>query len=821
MSKIFYIDNSNKVSKSFLTEGISCLSPKEYITKERDETDQLVVLCEIDIDSKNESVNRTDFYGISFVQELRKNNYKNKVLFVSFLSEEYFKTKVLNSKIMFFQGHGFLRLPTKPNSWKTKLRNVSVLDSLSLHDCIHHFCGLKGIVDEALHKLKPSILGTSKINDIFKQFDKELKAIYIGLNRSHEYDALKSVSFDSISDFYIALEKSLYSLIEANDKSLVTDNDIIPKYKWSVLWLDDVIKDQEMLKQELESRGVSVQTASNVKKALLKFNIDQNTNRSISYIISDYRIEPTKVTYEKQGYQFLKEIAKKNSAIGLMAYSGLRRRFLFNSFEHYGLQVYIHSKLDFLPTEIKDVKYLADVVCAYGDKHYKLVNNAPQGSEWTKMANYYLSYKSSLFFAKHQLEIDTYIKAALSDFIYKFKSVQSEEDLWKIRLDQKYDIPNNSWDKITTEKTKEKRIRATMLHRRAIIAIYAYLEKTNNWDFLNRENLVHFIKYIFRCTQNPKKELPRTFTLSDTLVHIKKDKSFDQISTFLSLSLDEGVWPIGLLPEEYLWIKNHPLLGADYEPYIDDFWKDLKYACAQIQKVLVANEFSSLLETEDSNQFLKAKVKKVNSAGKVKTVSKTIFVDKNFYPHLRTLGEVKHVIEYLKNQMIDFDHPSSASSLFVGVLEELSNRKWSPLFSSVKTFITELDSPVVYKSFLYWYREVFTPWWFYRPPVKTWGSVEAPKEMKFREELFLTACSSEDLTKLFAKRREDYDGIYPYEVVEKLNKICRLIFDIHQNSTEENTWLEKRRSILSAINDFKAKRTGKVKTGGELFGCTR
>jgi|GEM_PF-6121188 len=819
MNRTIYIDNleANQI-QLFKDNGMEVMTPNEVLAESLKTSDSLIVLCELNKDDKGKPIKRSKFYGLKLVQELRRNKYMGKVLFVSFLSEQYFKTKVLNSKIMFFQGHGFHRLPAKPKSWKNKLKKISELDSLSLHDCIHHFCGLKGIIDEALHKLKPAILGATKIVDIFNRFDKELRAVYTGLNSSFKYDALKSLSFDSISDFYLALEKSLYSLVESNEESLITDNDIIPKYKWSVLWLDDVLKDQKMLKQELEFRGVTVQTASTVKNAILKFNIDQNTNRSISYIISDYRIEPTKGTYEKQGYQFLKEIAEKNSAIGLMAYSGLRRRFLFNSFEHYGLQVYIHSKLDFLPTEIKDVKYLADIICAYGDKHYKLINNAPQGTEWKKMANSYLNYKSSLSFVKHQLEIDTDVKATLSDFILKFQSVKSEEDLWKIRLDQKYDIPNNSWDKVTTEKTKEKRIRATMLNRRAIIAVYAFLEKTNNWDFLNRKNLVHFIKYIYRCTQNPKKELPTTSTLSDILVHIKKDKAFDQVSTFLALSLDEDVWPIGLLPEEYLWIKNHPLLGAEYEPYIDNFWKDLRYSCTQIQKVLKANEFSSLLEAEDSNQFIIAKVKKANSSGKSRNVTKKIFVDRELYPHLKTLGEVKHVIEYLKSKMIGFDHLSSASSLFVGVLEELSNRKWSPLFSSLKTFINDLDSPVVYKSFLYWYREVFTPWWFYRPPVKTWGSVEAPKEMKFREELFLAACSSEDLTKLVAKRRKDYDGIYPHEVVEKLSKICRLIFDIHQNSPEENTWFEKRRSILSAINDFKAKRTGKVKTGGELFG---
>ena len=69
LSLIFYGSHGKIFCKSIINEGKNYCSPIGKI-----------------IDKDDNSIERSSFYGIKFVQELRKKNHKGKVLFCSFLT---------------------------------------------------------------------------------------------------------------------------------------------------------------------------------------------------------------------------------------------------------------------------------------------------------------------------------------------------------------------------------------------------------------------------------------------------------------------------------------------------------------------------------------------------------------------------------------------------------------------------------------------------------------------------------------------------------------------------------------------------------------
>ncbi|MBK7233567.1 MAG: hypothetical protein IPH93_15210 [Saprospiraceae bacterium] len=174
----YYIDNPD-INKQVIS-GIKIISPKDFLENKIDESDNIIVLCELNIDKNDKTINRTEFYGIKFVQELRRKKYKNKVLFVSFLPMSYFRdTKSIYLDLLQFAGHYYLQLPAKPEDYKQSLNQIDILGELSLYDLIHHFCGIREIFDEKIHSINSSFLNPTADIESLKIKSKKYLIVYI------------------------------------------------------------------------------------------------------------------------------------------------------------------------------------------------------------------------------------------------------------------------------------------------------------------------------------------------------------------------------------------------------------------------------------------------------------------------------------------------------------------------------------------------------------------------------------------------------------------------------------------------------------------
>ncbi|MBK8370396.1 MAG: hypothetical protein IPL20_03260 [Saprospiraceae bacterium] len=398
-----------------------------------DENDSFIVVCELDIDKNNHPVERTDFYGFKLVQEMRMKGLKNRVLFVSFLPERYFRKKVLNATIMTFYGHGFLQLPFTLNECKKVIEKINIPDNLSLYDVQRHACGLKEIIEEKLHILRPTLKDKLTLTELEKKACKSL-IIEVYNSLSKEYN--KAIGeLNTVNDgnaAYDTVRSILYRVlpVDSDDKNN-PDKKIADWKYWKVLWLDDKESDESPLKKELEHRGIKVVMASSYDKAMKIWEDDRIVNQEFCLILSDYRLKNEDNSREKQGYHFIKFIAEENIGIGLMAYSGLTRRFLMESFKHYGIQLDINSKIDFPQINVTQLNYLADQIIYSGDEHWMLRNNQPQSEEWELLRPNYFKYKNSPEYYTHQLEISRIVMEQVKIFIEFFESdYNGQEQIW-------------------------------------------------------------------------------------------------------------------------------------------------------------------------------------------------------------------------------------------------------------------------------------------------------------------------------------------------------------------------------------------------------
>lgn len=806
---VYYIANPESQHVNPWSDEIIIVNPGYlYQINKLEKTDILIVLCELDLDKEGNKINRSDLYGIRYVQELRIKKIKNKVLFVSFLPKYYLDKNVLSSRIMSFLGHSFAQLPLSADELSEQIHQIIDLDELSLIDCIHHYCGIREIIEEELHKLKPKIIGHSDVSiELKNEIINTYKKILHGLGKSIENNPLEFGNNLSGKELFYRIEAHFNQFVDSSANNPNLDR-ILPKHKWSVLWLDDEESDQKLLKSALNSRGVTVHTATTFEQAMNQWRHDKITIQDICYVISDYRLKTENENILKQGYHFLKEISDERSGIGIMAYSGLRRRFLFETFEQYGIQLSIVSKLDILPSLAEDVEQLADLIVVAGDKHWVLRNNQPQGAEWELMKQSYFEYKDSFEFHHHQLYIAKTAKAILDDFISKVQATTSEDQLWKICLSEKIAVSTNSWSNVKTTKTGLSKLKETLLSRRVAIGIYSYmLNYSETSNYINKEHIIEFTKYILRCTSQPQNRLDSEELITYNIIskHLKESKTWDQVSTYLALILNKSTWPIGLLPEEYSWLEEEANVNVEAKSIITAYWHNIQEACVLLQTLLKSNVFFKKMLSEETNGH---KLTIVDGGG----LRFEYYVDKDYYPYIRRPDDFKRIVESLTKSVLH----KKVSHLAVVQLYKLlagivtKSRNWTGPMISLRYFAQQLPGNSNFENFFGWYRRTMTPWWHYRPSLKYWGASEIENELAFRKRLFLKACVEKNVgveisgRKLeLKKQNRDYDD----DLVAHLMTICNHIHNQYTALKDtKDEFIRKRIAIFSAIQKFKSHR---------------
>lgn len=633
MIKIYYIDNNTKVTQEFLPEGVTCLSSAEYLAKEKDETDQLVVLCEIDINTENKTVNRTDFWGISFVQELRRKNYKNKVLFVSFLSEEYFKDKVLNAKILFFPGHSFLPLPAPPQEWFREFNTFDSLTDLSLYDIKHHCCGIEQIIDEQFHSLTSKYNASKNLTPELIYAGKNLvKLVFNSLNRL--VPELDSIFYPDNSGKEVLM--SLRQLCEsALPESVNMDYDITePKWKyWKVLWLDDEENIESPLYKELVRRlghEDKVILCDTYEDAVKHWEVDKAYGE-ISLVICDYRLKDKDgLPTSKQGYDFMKYLATDGRSVGKVVYSGLKRKFLIESFRHYGILINIYSKIDFNQHNADDLAFLADEIIRLGDNHWIEINNAPQASEWDTIAPTYHTLKNGFSFYTFQNYISRLAKQNLDIFIVSFNDQSTKKGLWNLSFVDPFTVRTGSFP--DGDLTKTDAIKDILIARRFAIGLYAFLKSEKNMQssFLHRENYLDYIKVIlYNSSVNGKGYDVDGLSDTNYFTKIKQHSTLKLIPKFNAFTFD-STWPLGLLPEEFGWLKFD--MGLVKESF-DEIYQYLR----QVQ--IIKNSFQLLFSEKHFNDLI------CKEDGTIKVSHGKIHFNDDNIPLIRNTTDAKRLVQ--------------------------------------------------------------------------------------------------------------------------------------------------------------------------------
>ncbi len=680
MTNIYYIDNlPDKQKNRFASENITVLTPEELMDKELHDTDALIVLCEVNVTKNGNTVNRTDFYGISFVQELRRKNYKNKVLFVSFLPENYFKEKLL--KILFFPGHSFMQLPSLPTEWLAKFKTFESLTDLSLYDVKHHYCSVDQIIDEQFHSLAPKYNVAKKLTpQLIDEGNKLVKLVYGSLSKP--LPELNEILNTDVSGTEAL--RSLKNLCEAAlpESTSREHDEIQPEWKyWKVLWLDDEENNESPLYKELIKRlgaEEKVILCKTYEEAVEQWEADKAYGE-ISLVICDYRLKnedglPT----SKQGYDFMKYLAKCGRSVCKIAYSALKRKFLIESFRHYGIQINIFSKIDFNQHNPDDLAFLTDEIIRLGDNHWIEINNAPQATEWTTIAPIYRSFKNGFSFYTFQNYVSRLAKQNLEVFINDFNNQKKKENLWNLTFTDSFKVRTGSFPKSDDNKTDA--IKEILIARRFAVGLFAFLksERNKQSSLLYSGNYLDYIKVIlYNSASNGEGYTVGNLSDSDVYTKIKKHSTLKLLSKFNALTFD-STWPLGLLPEEFGWLKFD--MGLVKETY-NEIYSYLR----QVQ--IIKNNFQTLFSDEPFNELI------TKNDGALKISGGKIHFNDDNAPLIRNTADAKKIIQSVYDSLDINDY--NAYRIFISFWRSLVSQfikgdfKASGLLPDFLYFITK------------------------------------------------------------------------------------------------------------------------------------
>jgi hypothetical protein len=447
---IYYFLNSEILSDYHNLEFVyNYYGSNSFFSKNKiNEKDILIVLVELKRYGKQikQSVvsNFTEFYGFEFTKKVLRTEFKfkNPVIFTSFLPFEYFiykdsKNKIINpnNEILLTTGHDFLRFPFTLKELEKKIQYIKPLTDFQLRDVIYNYCNLNGMVDEVTHKyigqarvslekneeklkeIKENgvnelnlLLGSNKINQENYNIDMDN---YLTLFRKMGEEAKQYIPHDK-NEFLLKVEKSL------NEKP------------WKILILDDYPEELNNLNNLLKMRGIETIIRKNYAEAIEE--IREDIFNYITVVISDYRLLEEKNGYlrqqDKQGYDFLFNVSKMDRINRLVAFSGLSRSFLLDTFRTFDINLLVYSKNDILNEN--SLKVFVDTLELIGDEEYSKVLNKPSSKSWVDYSEHYKDFRSS----KNKSEIEKEISEKALMYINRVEKVLlSKDDILRDNLD--------------------------------------------------------------------------------------------------------------------------------------------------------------------------------------------------------------------------------------------------------------------------------------------------------------------------------------------------------------------------------------------------
>lgn len=431
----------NLLSDNFDKEGV--VSNSKDLSKVIDKLnafDSLVVLCELGWSIDKEKVQCHQLSGIEVIKSLRRDyNVTTPVLFVSFLSLE----QIINSEreILTAIGHDFLQLPVTPDDISTQISKsfyadgyIRKLSEMELMDIKSFYCSKEGILSHELHQLNSYLnitLTTKNQAKVYAELVQSIHGIHalFQVNPSTAIYSFKN-KFASVDQNNINIAVNYIKNLGADlmEKYGESDNKtdsvlkIQQQYKWKVLLLDDEITDDHELIKTMLSKNMQVICVSNALDAKLILEEDWRTENRIMVIIADYRLYEYSAGIRRhqkiQGYQFLKDIASTDHLVRLVAFSGLQRKFLFNSFKYYNIRTEIKSKTDYLSSE-QTRQIFCDEIIEIAEDNLEAIEEMP--SKCAGFKKYLeLAYRAFRMYPDYN-KMENYISFTAKEYVREIK----------------------------------------------------------------------------------------------------------------------------------------------------------------------------------------------------------------------------------------------------------------------------------------------------------------------------------------------------------------------------------------------------------------
>jgi hypothetical protein len=624
------------------------------VTEQLDKFSSMIVLCELEWLNNGTMTSRQHLQGIELVKELRrKQDLKIPVLFVSFQSlSNILKVASANNKdainpereIMTAIGHSFYHLPAFPKDFKNHIikkfgengttRKLSVME---LDDIKSFYCSKEGILQHELHAL-----------NVDKTYD-ELQSALIRIHELFLVDPTNALTgfqaaYDNLTkpeavEYIKRLGNNLSKTYSEKTNGKAGLEKVNEKYPWKVLFLDDEINEKHKLIKCMAANGIDVICVNTAEKALNEFVEDKAGAKKIMVVIADYRLyeitDEIKHHQNIQGYQFLKTISSTDHLVRLVAFSGLQRKFLLNSFKHYNIRTEVKSKNDYQTEE--SYQHFTDEIIEFANENFEAEELLPEKS--TSFRNSLLeAYKRyRMHPAYEKFERETSLTAKEYCQLIQ-EQINAGEEVIIGGIDNiKSPLPQPK----TQKSEADKKIKGKQVGEK--IYDEAYFNRFMNYLVARRIAL-----WLYASNKRNKYSIDSR-RIAEILTNQKypTDAYRQIISTSLGLSLDD--FPFNITVEERYWLHYEmelPIL-RDVKTILPVFVK-----CSQYLKdfILKADFIKKQIE---QHSFKLPFIYKGNKANP-NNISELLF-NEDFSPRIKTPGDLKEVYWKL-NSMVEKDN---------------------------------------------------------------------------------------------------------------------------------------------------------------------
>ncbi|MCZ2392985.1 MAG: hypothetical protein LC105_03895 [Chitinophagales bacterium] len=652
-------------SRNIITDAVDFnASAKDFVNY-----DAAIVLCELNWTSKGKNSNLQDFSGIETAKELRRaHNLSIPILFTSFLP----LNQLFNSEreILTAIGHGFLQLPTTPKEFTSYLKShhtdksgkVQKLSVMEMNDIKSFYCSKEGILSHELHALNHYLnfnITAENHNTIYAELLQTVKRVHelFLVDATHAEMAFQvafpKLTQENISDVVSHLVRlgnellKTYGEREGNTSAIEKSGE---KYRWKVLLLDDQIDKEHDLVKQMKTNNIQVICVDNADDAEDELKKDWKKDNAIMVVIADYRlfenINGIKHHQKVQGYQFLKNIATSDHLVRLVAFSGLQRKFLLNSFKHYNIRTEVKSKTDYLTS--KETRQLfCEEIIELAEENWEAIEALP-----TKCAGFEKYLK------------DAYKEFRLHPDYNKMESnisITAREYIWEIQqqIAQGEEIRIGAIE-LTRSPFQKKKDSQT-----------AYLKRLENYFIARRISLWLYANYKKRGLYVNNNVVARILVNN---INYKPDDCRQLITQALGLNL--GDFPVSITIEERRWLH--------YEMQLNIFRDIEQMNPVFIKLSKVYKEYISANETF-KQQVTKAKFILHH---KYKLTVYSLSFKNDFSPDLKTSTDVRVLYNWID-----------------GVIKKDESKKdtLKPLVSQLRFALFESRDRVIYLKNLFEY----------------------------------------------------------------------------------------------------------------------